>query len=166
MDADRIIEATLAPPERSDPHPLAEWVHTRDTAHMIAWAVNGTPPPALRGRSPSRRGPVAPTPLMGAQDRDSFFANLRDAVEAAAQGGDTLLRGLARGFEESPGYVDLYAHSLWALLTAHTWLPQASPALARSLAGRVARILDAGVISPRSRRELGAVPYVLRDQPH
>ncbi|MGD3105686.1 hypothetical protein [Streptomyces sp. YGL11-2] len=78
----------------------------------------------------------------------------------------TLLRGLARGFVESPGYVALYAHSLWALFTTHPWLPQASPALAHSLAGRVARILDAGVISPRSRRELSAVHYVLRDQQH
>ncbi|MGW5820418.1 helix-turn-helix domain-containing protein [Streptomyces noursei] len=279
MDADRIIDAALAPLEELDLHPLAEWVHTRDTAHMIAWTVNGTPPPALRGRSPSRRGPVATAPLMGAQDRVAFFANLREAVDAA-DGGDnrallrrqalyltsydrspeanswtahalharrgiasalggsprwaearstatalarrgdpvplldfidramadddaaeaanlnywaywmgalrepqasdhfmadrtltgwdpvTLLRGLARGFVESPGYVDLYAHSLWALLTAHPWLPQASLTLAHSLAGRVARILDDGVISPRSRRELGAVHYVLRDQQH
>ncbi|MFK0297117.1 helix-turn-helix domain-containing protein [Streptomyces sp. NPDC090442] len=280
MDADRIVDAALAPPEQPDLHPLAGWVHTRDTAHMIAWAVNGTAPPALRDRSPSRRGPVAEAPLMGAQDRTAFFTNLRDAVEAAAQAGDgqallrrqalyltsydrspeadswaahalharrgittarggsprwaearstatalsrrgdpvplldfidramadddaaeaanlnywaywmgalrepqandhfmadraltgwdpvTLLRDLARGFVESPGYVDLYAHSLWALLTAHPWLPRASPTLAHSLADRVARILDAGVISPRSRRELGAVHYVLRDQQH
>ncbi|MFI1160597.1 hypothetical protein [Streptomyces sioyaensis] len=78
----------------------------------------------------------------------------------------TLLRGLAQGFHESPGYVDLYAHSLWALLTAHTWLPQASPAVARALAERAARILDDGLISPRARRELGAVHYVLRDHQH
>ncbi|MFF8369282.1 hypothetical protein ACF05W_10615 [Streptomyces lydicus] len=78
----------------------------------------------------------------------------------------TLLRGLAQGFHESPGYVDLYAHSLWALLTAHRWLPQASPTVAHALADRIARILDEGSISPRSRRELGAVHYVLRDHQH
>ncbi|MFI1205695.1 XRE family transcriptional regulator [Streptomyces sp. NPDC020883] len=280
MDADRIISAALDPPEQPDLHPLAEWVHTRDTAHMIAWALNGTAPPSLRGRSPSRRGPVAAAPLMATPDRDAFFTNLRAVVESAAEGGEgrallrrqalyltsydrspeanswtaqalharrgitavqggsprwaearstatalarrgdpvpllgfidrfmadddaaeaanlnywaywmgalrepqandhfmadralagwdpvTLLRGLARGFVESPGFVDLYAHSLWALLTAHRWLPQASPTLAWSLSDRVARILDDGVISARSRRELAAVHYVLRDQRH
>ncbi|MCX4635038.1 XRE family transcriptional regulator [Streptomyces sp. RPA4-5] len=278
MDADRIIGAALDPPEQPELHPLAGWVHTRDTAHMIAWAVNGTPPPALRRPSPSRRGPVAGAPLMGTQERNAFFSHLRSAVERAEKTGDgrallhrqalyltsydcsseanswtahalharrglvavqggsprwagarstatalarrgdpvplldfidrsiadddaaeaanlnywaywlgalrepqpsdafmddraltgwdpvTLLRGLAQGFHESPGYVDLYAHSLWALLTAHRWLPQASPALARTLAGRVARILETGSISLRSRRELSAVHYVLRDQ--
>ncbi|MGG2465644.1 hypothetical protein ACO0M4_38775 [Streptomyces sp. RGM 3693] len=96
------------------------------------------------------------------QANDHFMA------DRALTGWDpvTLLRGLARGFVESPGYVDLYAHSLWALFTGHPWLPQASPALAHSLAGRVARILDVGVISPRSRRELGAAHYVLRDLQH
>lgn len=280
MDADRIIGAALDPSVRLELHPLAGWVHTRDTAHMIAWAVDGAPPPALRRPSPSRRGPVATAPLMGTQERRAFFANLRNAVEAAAGAGDgrallhrqawyltsydrspeanswtahalharrglataqggsprwaearstatalarrgdpvplldfidrsiadddaaeaanlnywaywmgvlrepqaddafmsdrdltgwdpaTLLRGLAQGFHESPGYVDLYAHSLWALLTAHPWLQHASPALARALADRVARILDDGLISSRSRRELSVVHYVLRDHQH
>ncbi|MFI9076278.1 XRE family transcriptional regulator [Streptomyces sioyaensis] len=280
MDADRIIGAALDPPEWPGLHPLAGWVHTRDTAHMIAWAVNGTPPPGLRHPISARRGPVAAAPVMGARDRDAFFANLRNAVDMAsgaadgrallhrqalyltsydpspeanawtaqalharrglfaAQGGSprwaqarsiatalarrgdpvplldfidrsiaddeaaeaanlnywaywmgalrepqpndafmadrgltgwdpaTLLRGLAQGFHESPGYVDLYAHSLWALLTAHTWLPQASPAIARALADRVASLLDGGSVSPRSRRELSAVHYVLSDHQH
>lgn len=78
----------------------------------------------------------------------------------------TLLRGLAQGFHESPGYVDLYAHSLWAPLTAHTWLPQASPDVARALSERVARILDDGLISPRARRELDTGHCVLRDHQH
>lgn len=280
MDADRIIGAALDPSERPELHPLAGWVHTRDTAHMIAWALNGTPPPALRRPLPSRRGPVAAAPVLGSQERHAFFANLRTAVEVAAGAGDgcsllhrqalyltsydrsseanswiahalhsrrglvgtqgglprwaearstaaalarrgdpvplldfidrsiadddageaanlnywaywmgalrepqaddafmanrglpgwdpaTLFRGLVQGFHESPGYVDLYVHSLWTLLTAHTWLPQASPLVARDLSERVARILDEGLISPRSRRELGTVHYVLRDHHH
>lgn len=64
MDADRIIGATVSPaPERR--HPLADWVHTRETAHMINWALNGTTPPALADRSTkARRGPVARAPLL------------------------------------------------------------------------------------------------------
>jgi hypothetical protein len=43
MDADRILSYTI---EHDDGrrHPLADWVHTRDTAHMLAWALNGTAP--------------------------------------------------------------------------------------------------------------------------
>ncbi|MCF3177072.1 XRE family transcriptional regulator [Streptomyces sioyaensis] len=280
MDADRIIGAALEPPAWPELHPLAGWVHTRDTAHMIAWALNGTLPPGLPCPSSARRGPVESAPLLGARDRNAFFANLRNAVDMAsgaadgcallhrqalyltsydrspeanawtaqalharrglfaAQGGlprwaqarsiatalarrgdpvplldfidraiadddeaeaanlnywaywmgalkepqpddafmsdrgltgwdpATLFRGLAQGLHESPGYVDLYAHSLWALLTANAWLPQASPLCARALADRVAVILDDGSISPRSRRELSAVHYVLSDHQH
>lgn len=61
----------------------------------------------------------------------------------------TLLRCLTHGLHQAPGYVDLYVHSLWALLTAHRWLPQASPALARTLDERASRLLDNGRISPR-----------------
>lgn len=278
MDADRIIGAVLDPPGQSQLHPLAGWVHTRDTAHMIAWAVNGTTPPALSHRPlPSRRGPVALAPLLSAQDRSNFFSHLRAAAEAAARSGEsgvllhrqalyltsydqspeatswtahalhgrrgvlaargwtphwaearstatalarlgdpvplldfiersmvdddageaanlnywaywlgaltepqandsfmrdgdlsgwdpvTLLRCLTHGLHQAPGYVDLYVHSLWSLLTAHRWLPQASPTLARTLDERASRLLDNGRISPRSRRELSDVHYVLRE---
>ncbi|MER5558806.1 helix-turn-helix transcriptional regulator [Streptomyces sp. NPDC002506] len=46
MDADRILSGALSPPLRLEQHPLAEWVHTRATAHMFASAINGTPPDA------------------------------------------------------------------------------------------------------------------------
>lgn len=72
MDADRIIGAALDPSVRLELHPLAGWVHTRDTAHMIAWAVDGAPPPALRRPSPSRRGPVATAPLMARKSGAPF----------------------------------------------------------------------------------------------
>ncbi|MGW6745447.1 hypothetical protein ACWGDX_32695 [Streptomyces sp. NPDC055025] len=75
----------------------------------------------------------------------------------------TLMRCLVKGLHQAPGYVDLYVHSLWALMTAHTWLPLASPAVAGQLAEQVTRLLDGGRISSRSRRELSAVRYVLRE---
>lgn len=274
MDADRIIAAGLGG-DTSGAHPLAVWVHTRDTAHMLAWALNGSVPPALAGRLPRpRRGPVAVAPQLAPAERTAFFDHLRATTEqAAAQGrsgallhrqalylasydrgpdaaawtahtlhrrrdllarrgwsphwaearstatalarlGDpqplldfidraladddtaeaanlnywalwlgalpvpqaddafmrdrdltgwdpvTLLRGLARGLHVAPGYVDLYAHSLWALLTAFPWLPQAAGPLAGPLRERAAQLLDGTAISARSRHELGHVHYV------
>ncbi|MFI5804499.1 XRE family transcriptional regulator [Streptomyces sp. NPDC051561] len=278
MDADRIIGAALAPTD-SALHPLAGWVHTRDTAHMIAWVTNGTAPPALLGHGArARRGPVASTPQLAASDRKRFFTHLRDVTEAAdrhvgkapllhrqalylasydkgpetaswttqalhgtrgilaprgwtpqwtqvrstatalARLGDpepllefidrsvadddqgeaanlnywaywlgavaqpqaddlfmrdpqqplwdpvTLLRCLSQSLHPAPGYVDLYAHSLWALLNRHPWLPQASAVLAAELETQIEQLLDGGRISPRSRRELSAVHYVLRPE--
>ncbi|MFJ9412480.1 helix-turn-helix domain-containing protein [Streptomyces sp. NPDC101393] len=274
MDADRIIAAGLDG-KAGGPHPLAGWVHTRDTAHMLAWALNGTVPPALAGRLPRpRRGPVAVAPKLAAADRTAFFDHLRGTTErvvlqgesgallhrqalylasydrgpdaaawtaqtlhrrrdvlarrgwsqhwaearstatALARLGDpqplldfidraladddtaeaanlnywalwlgalpvpqandafmrdrnltgwdpvTLLRGLARGLHLAPGYVDLYTHSLWALLTAFPWLPQAAGQLAGPLRERAAQLLDGAALSERSRRELSHVHYV------
>ncbi|MCZ2526982.1 XRE family transcriptional regulator [Streptomyces sp. HB2AG] len=274
MDADRIIGAGLGD-GAGGPHPLAGWVHTRDTAHMLAWALNGTVPPALAGRLPkSRRGPVAVAPQLAAADRAVFFDHLRDATERTATLGEagallhrqalylasydrgpdaaawtahtlhqrrdvlarrgwspywaearstatalarlgdpqpllefigraladddtaeaanlnywalwlgalpvpqaddtfmrdrtlsgwdpvTLLRGLARGLHPAPGYVDLYAHSLWALLTAFPWLPQAAGQLAEPLRERAGQLLDGAALSAGSRRKLARVHYV------
>ncbi|MEU2021815.1 XRE family transcriptional regulator [Streptomyces sp. NPDC016469] len=278
MDADQIIGAALDAPEELDLHPLASWVHTRDTAHMLAWALTGLAPPALASRVPApRRGPSALAPQLGIGERAQFFENLRDTAEAArspaggallhrqalylasydrgpaaaswtaqalharrgvlarrgwsehwaearstatalARLGDpqplrdfiersladddtaeaanlnywaywlggvrlpqsddrfmrdreltawdpvTLLRGLVRGFHYAPGYVDLYAHTLWALLIAHPWLPAAAKGLAGELEARTERVLDGNGISERSRRELNVVHYVLRDR--
>ncbi|WP_242643625.1 hypothetical protein [Streptomyces laculatispora] len=89
MDADRIIAAGLDG-EAGGPHPLAGWVHTRDTAHMLAWALNGTVPPALAGRlHRPRRGPVAAAPQLAAADRAVFFDHLRGTTEAAARQGES-----------------------------------------------------------------------------
>ncbi len=68
----------------------------------------------------------------------------------------TLLLGSARGLHLPPGYVDLYAHSLWALLTAFPWLGQA----AGPLRERTSQLLDGAVLSARSRRQLAHVHYV------
>ncbi|MFF2194757.1 XRE family transcriptional regulator [Streptomyces sp. NPDC058157] len=278
MDADQIIAAALDPPDAIGLHPLASWVHNRETAHMLAWALTGVAPPVLAGRVPApRRGPSAAAPLLGAGERIQFFDHLRASAEAARRpGGDallhrqalylasydrspgavswtahalhagrgylarrgwseqwaqarstatalarlgdpqplldfiersladddaaeaanlnywaywlggvrlpqsddgfmrdreltawdpvTLLRGLTYGLHEAPGYVDLYAHTLWALLTARPWLPQASGRLVRDLAERTQMLLGGGGISQRSRRELDAVYYVLLDR--
>ncbi|MFH8491939.1 helix-turn-helix domain-containing protein [Streptomyces longisporoflavus] len=274
MDADRVISATIYP-QTAQRHPLADWVHTRDTAHMIAWALTGKIPSALaRSSIPGRRGPVADAPLLPAP-RHVFFDQLRNTAEWALHTGaegillhrqalylcsydetpeaaawmghalhtrrdviaargwsphwatarstaaalvragdrqplldfidrgiaddDTaeranlnywaywlgsirepqpddhfmrhqpanwepvrLLRDLAAGLNPAPAYTDLYIHSLWALLTAHRWLPLADPELANNLHSHSTRLLDHDKISPRSRRELSSLHYVLR----
>ncbi|MFK8910149.1 XRE family transcriptional regulator [Streptomyces sp. YS-3] len=279
MDADRILSGALSPPLRLEQHPLGEWVHTRATAHMFAWAVNGTPPPMLANRpAPRRRGAVPTAPIIPVQQRLQLFTHLRDVAEGAsstsaagvllrrqaayltsyddspdtsawtahvlhkgrgalsvhgwsslwpearstatalARQGDpqplrdfieralvdddageaanlnywaywlgaasrpqpsdlfmrdreltgwdpiTLLRLLTRGLQEAPTYVELYAHSIWALVHAYPWLPQAAPSVARVLGERVGKILDHNMISPRSRRDLCAVQYQLGDR--
>ncbi|WP_234016778.1 XRE family transcriptional regulator [Streptomyces sp. LaPpAH-108] len=274
MDADRVIAAALDS-EVGGPHPLAGWVHTQDTAHMLAWALNGTVPSALVGRLPRpRRGPGAVAPQLAAADRAVFFDHLRGTTEVAVRQGDggmllhrqalylasydpgpdaatwtaqalhrrrdvvarrgwsphwaearstvtalarlgdpqplldfidraladddtaeaanlnywalwlgalplpqpndafmrnrdlsgwdpvTLLRGLARSLHLAPGFVDLYAHSLWALLTAFPWLTQAAGPLVGPLREQVDQLLDGAALSVRSRRELAHVHYV------
>ncbi|MFI6277878.1 XRE family transcriptional regulator [Streptomyces sp. NPDC050988] len=276
MDADLVISATVYP-ENTAPHPLADWVHTRETADMIVWALNGTVPPVLaRHSTPGRRGPVAKAPLLPAPDRRLFFTQLRQTAESAVRAGEAglllhrqalylcsydrtpeatswmahalhtrrdlitvrgwtphwatarstavalarlgdpqplldfidrsladedaaetanlnywaywfgsiqepqrndgfmrqrqsnwepvrLLRALTVGLQQAPAYQDLYIHSLWALLTTHRWLPLADPGLTDTLDAHTSGLLDRTAISPRSRRELGSVHYVLRE---
>ncbi|MFE7430936.1 hypothetical protein [Streptomyces sp. NPDC057545] len=71
-----------------------------------------------------------------------------------------LLRGLARGLHLAPGYVNLYAHSLWALLVAFPWLVRAAGPVAGPLRERAAELLDGPVLSVGARRELAFVHYV------
>ena len=88
MDADRIIAAGLGE-DVGGPHPLAGWVHTRDTAHMVAWALDGTAPSALAGRLPGpRRGPVVAAPRLDLVHRAAFIDHLRVATEDAARQGE------------------------------------------------------------------------------
>ncbi|WP_232789071.1 hypothetical protein [Streptomyces odonnellii] len=75
----------------------------------------------------------------------------------------TLLRGLAQGLVGTPGFVDLYAHSLFALLAVNPWLPQAAGPIAAPLRTRAEHLLDSADLSSRSRRELGRVHYVLSE---
>ncbi|MGE7437999.1 helix-turn-helix domain-containing protein [Kitasatospora sp. NPDC001175] len=277
MDADRIITAFLHPPASLDLHPLALWVQTRETAHMVAWAARDIPPPAIVGRPERpRRGPVPTGPRLTATDRAEFFTHLRLIAETAQCAGDsahllrrqalylasydpsrdaqewashvlgnlrgalavrgwsdrwvearttatvlarqgdpqalwdfidrslvdddtgeaanlnywaywlgalpstqsndrfmrdrelsqwnplTLLRLLVEGLHETPGSVDLYVHSMWAILTAHPWIPLADRCLAERIEDRSTQLLDGKVISARSRRDLGAVQYLLK----
>ncbi|MGX2997125.1 helix-turn-helix domain-containing protein [Streptomyces sp. JNUCC 64] len=87
---------------------------------------------------------------------DSFMGS------RAAWDGGALLRRLTERLDPDLGCVDLNVHSVWALLAARPGLLASDPVLRRGLAERVARLLDAGTVSPRSRRELDALQYGLK----
>ncbi|WP_246150391.1 XRE family transcriptional regulator [Streptomyces qinzhouensis] len=130
-----------------DPQPLLDFIDrsligddTAETANLNYWAywLGGIRLPQSNDLFMQDRGPIAWDPI-------------------------ALMRGLVDGLPQAPGYVDLYTHTLWALLTAHPWLPQASPVLATDLTTRIERLIDGCGITPRVRRELAAVHYLLRD---
>lgn len=74
--------------------------------------------------------------------------------------GERMLVWLASRLDPACGYVDLMAHTLWAFLASRHYL--ALSTAADGLAGRVESLLEADVVSARSRRELSEVRYLLR----
>ncbi|GAA1942978.1 helix-turn-helix domain-containing protein [Kitasatospora viridis] len=87
MDTDFILSEMLSDRAGSgsvEEHPLANWVLTRDTTHMIGWAVSGVLPGVVAAQMSTpaaRRGPVAVAPLLSAADRALFFDTLRQKAE-------------------------------------------------------------------------------------
>jgi hypothetical protein len=71
--------------------------------------------------------------------------------------GAALLRRLAANLVASEPLVDLYAHSVWALLERRGRLLEADPRLARSLTEGVEALLAEGDLSVQSRTELEQV---------
>jgi hypothetical protein len=93
--------------------------------------------------------------LAAPQHTDAFMV-----AELPAWRGERLLAWLAGRLDPGCGYVDLIAHTLWALLTSRGYL--AASVAAEGLAGRAEALVAAEVVSARSRRELGEVGYLLR----
>ncbi|MFG2909233.1 helix-turn-helix domain-containing protein [Kitasatospora sp. NPDC048286] len=94
MDADFVLgEILRSRPTKAEvlEHPLAGWVLTRDTTHMIGWAISGVLPGVVAAelRIPAaRRGPVATAPLLGRDVRSRFFDNLRHTADLVEAGGE------------------------------------------------------------------------------
>lgn len=119
MDADTLISHALTDvrcEEDFRAHPLAAWVCTRTTTHMIAWALNGEPPAALPATPPElprRRGPTPDAPMLAEPERRAFFQHLRRCAEIARRHGEhgALLRRQA-----------LYLCSYDPAPDTHAWL--------------------------------------------
>ncbi|MFD7827685.1 helix-turn-helix domain-containing protein [Kitasatospora sp. NPDC059803] len=94
MDADFVLgEILRSRPTKAEVlgHPLAGWVLTRDTTHMIGWAISGVLPGAVAaelGIPAARRGPVSTAPLLGQDVRSCFFDNLRHTADLVEAGGE------------------------------------------------------------------------------
>jgi hypothetical protein len=80
-----VLASTLATePGQSRPgaHPLACWVPKRSFAYLLAWPFTSQPPIALRQpAAPTRRGPIAPAPVLTQEERTRFFTHLRMVAE-------------------------------------------------------------------------------------
>ncbi|GAA1165985.1 transcriptional regulator with XRE-family HTH domain [Kitasatospora gansuensis] len=91
LDADSIINFAVDDPtiERAADHPLASWVLTRDTTHMLAWALTGIAPASLPAvEKPARRGPTPASPQLPPDVLRTFFGQMRRAAELAQWSGD------------------------------------------------------------------------------
>jgi len=93
--------------------------------------------------------------LAASQHSDAFMV-----ADLPAWRGERLLAWLAGRLDPRCGYVDLMAHTLWALLASRPHL--AVSGAANGLAERAESLMDTDVVSARSRKELGEVGYLLR----
>ncbi|MBO0655553.1 XRE family transcriptional regulator [Streptomyces triculaminicus] len=119
MEADAVIAHVLNDVDcRSDlaMHPLASWVFTRTSTHMIAWALTGAAPAAVPPATvepPRRRGPTRDSPLLPPALLERFHTHMRRCAELADHAGEpgALLRRQA-----------LYLCSYDPAPDTHTWL--------------------------------------------
>lgn len=151
MDADFILSEILAAGADGRPiedHPLAGWVLTRDTTHMIGWAVSGILPGVVAAHTKipaARRGPVAVAPLLDQPARSRFFDALRGTAETVVREGEDVallrrqvyyLSSYDRGWDAAEWFRGM---SRRGLLTASVcgWSPRWAEA--RSVAAALAR---------------------------
>lgn len=88
IDVDLVLGQIIAGGHTPADHPLATWVHTRAWHDLLAWALAGTTPAALR-----ELNGALPQPRMAPADRAALFDSLRVTAERSGDNPDlTLLR--------------------------------------------------------------------------
>lgn len=88
IDVDLVVGQILAGTHAPADHPLATLVHTREWHDLLAWALTGATPAALRPL-----GPRIPRPRLANVERTRLFDSLRTTAERADSGPSaTLLR--------------------------------------------------------------------------
>lgn len=92
------------------------------------------------------------------QSADTFMV----AVPTRSWRGARLLRHLVDKLSPENFYIDVVAHTVWALLQDRPAVVHDEPGMLGRLQQRAARVLDSGGISALSRRELEEVLYGLR----
>jgi hypothetical protein len=100
--------------------------------------------------------------LTTGETSDTYSSDEFMAGDLGAWPGVGLLRRFADNLVATEPLVDLYVHSLWALLERRGRLLDNDPQLARALADRGEALLGEGQLSGRSRRELEQVHYGVR----
>jgi len=93
---------------------------------------------------------------------DTYSSDEFMAGDLGSWPGLGLLRRFADNLVATEPLVDLYIHSLWALLERRGRLLDNDPQLARALADRGETLLGEGELSGQSRRELEQVHYGVR----
>ena len=93
---------------------------------------------------------------------DTYSSDEFMAGDLGAWPGIGLLRRFVDNLVATEPLVDLYVHSLWALLERRGRLLDNDPQLARALADRGETLLGEGELSGQSRRELEQVHYGVR----
>lgn len=144
IDVDMVLGDLLEHGHLPDDHPLGTWVHTRAWHDLLAWALAGTTPAALR-----QLNGAVPKPRLSPVTRDQVFANLRAAAEQAdgkTSAEATLLRRQVYFVASwDPGgpardWLDRQERRELRLLRAHdgwtpTWVAGRSLAVARAAQG-------------------------------
>lgn len=95
----------------------------------------------------------------GEHGRAAFTDDFMAAPDLAGWRGNQLLTHLADGLGPATPYVELTAHTVWALLARRPWLLDDNPALTAELRNRISRLLADDHISPPARRELEQLAY-------
>lgn len=95
----------------------------------------------------------------GEHGRAAFSDDFMAAPDLGAWRGSGLLRHLADGLDPATPYLELTAHTVWALLARRPWLLDDDPTTVGSLRDRIGQLLGVDHVSPQARRELEQLAY-------